>query len=82
MKKVPPKTVKAKKKAKSSNPRNKLNVLKVNQEKLNIKSHESAKSISLFFSFKYLEENRLSPITSKPMLIEKIGSKIIEYNTK
>ena len=82
MKKVPPKTVKAKKNAKSSNPRNKLNVLKVNHEKLNIRTHERARSINLFLSFKYLEENRLNPITSKPTLIEKIGSKIIEYNMK
>jgi hypothetical protein len=82
IKKEQPKTVNAKKKANIINPGNKLNVLKVSQEKLNIKIHERSWSMILLVNFMYLEEKRLNPITIILMFIENIKSKMIANNMK
>lgn len=78
MKKEHPKTVRANEKAKIIKPGNKLNVLKVNHEKLMIKIQERHKSITLLGNFKYFEEKRVNPNTSRLIFNENIGCCIIE----
>ncbi len=71
----------AKKMANNKYPGNKLNVLKVNQEKFTINNKAIAKyTYSFRFSFlnfRYFEVNMLNPNMIKEMLIE---MEILEYN--
>jgi len=78
MKSEQPNTVNANEKAKTKKPGNKLNVLKVNHERLITRIHERHKSINFFGTSTYLEEKRLKPITRKLMFNEKIGFNIIK----
>ncbi len=72
IKKEPPNTVNAKKKANKTNCGYKLNVLKVSHAKLNIKSQERLKSIILCDNFIDFDEKRLKPTTIKLIFTEKI----------
>jgi hypothetical protein len=70
MKNEHPPTVNAKDNARNIKFGNKLNVLKVNQEKLIIRIQERNKFMVRLGSFKYLDENRVKPNMRKLMFIE------------
>jgi len=78
IKKEHPATVNANEKAKIIKPGNKLNVMKVKHEKLEIRINERLESMILLGNLVYLEEKRVNPIIIKLMLIENIGFSIIE----
>ncbi|NVM36423.1 MAG: hypothetical protein HWN81_12565 [Candidatus Lokiarchaeota archaeon] len=82
MKNENPKTVNPRENANTIKLGNKLNVLKVNHAKLNIKIHERHKSIIRFDKFIYFEEKRLNPTMIKLIFTENIGFCIIRKRMK
>jgi hypothetical protein len=82
MKNEHPNTVIANEIENTNRPGNRLIILKVNHDKLIIKIHERLKSISLFGTSTYFEENKLNPTTRKLIFNEKTGFNKIVYKMK